>query len=148
MTLIHTAAVEPDFNGTQFAGMMRDLRNADKISFTFRFLTASTTLDVESIRTLETLSEMLEEGAFTGLEVLLVGFTDSIGDRVRNTQLAAARARVVRENLVAALPPDVADRAGLLPLSYGELLPLACNTDEEGRERNRRVEVWLRRPEP
>ncbi len=147
MTLIHTAAVEPDFNGNQYAGMMRDLRNADRVSFSFRFLTGSTTLDIDSIRNLEVLAGMLEAGDFGGLEVLLVGFTDSIGDRVRNTQLAAARARVVRENLLATLTPETAERARLLPLSYGELLPLSCNTDEIGREHNRRVEVWLRRPE-
>jgi phosphate transport system substrate-binding protein len=35
----------------------------------------------------------------------------------------------------------------LRPTSYGELLPLSCNEDEVGRERNRRVEVWLRLPD-
>ena len=76
-----------------------------------------------------------------------MGFADSIGDRGRNTQLAARRAQVVRENLVASLAPGIAERLQMLPLSFGELLPLSCNTDEVGRERNRRVEVWLRRPD-
>jgi outer membrane protein OmpA-like peptidoglycan-associated protein len=27
---------------------------------------------------------------------------------------------------------------------YGKDLPIASNSDEDGREKNRRVEVWLR----
>lgn len=147
IALIHTAAVEPDFNGLQYAGMMRDLRDADRLSISFRFLAGSTTLDVDSIRNLEALAARLEAGQFAGNEILLVGFADSIGDRGRNTQLAARRAQVVRDNLIASLAPDTADGLRMLPLSFGELLPLSCNTDEVGRERNRRVEVWLRRPD-
>ena len=145
-TLIHTAAVEPDFNGGQYARMMQDLRFADRVSISFRFLEGSTTLDIESIRNLEVLADRIASGAFEGQDILLVGLTDSFGDRVRNTQLAARRSEVVRENLLASLDPEVAERVTLVPLSYGELLPMACNTDESGRERNRRVEVWLRRP--
>jgi outer membrane protein OmpA-like peptidoglycan-associated protein len=26
---------------------------------------------------------------------------------------------------------------------YGELMPVACNDSETGREKNRRVEIWL-----
>ena len=45
------------------------------------------------------------------------------------------------------LPPEVAATAALTALSYGELLPLSCKEDEAGRERNRRVDVWLRMPD-
>ena len=147
MMLVHTAAVEPDFNGPQFSDMMQQLRGADRLSISFRFKVASSTLDVESIRNIEELAGRIEAGEFDGHEVLLVGFADSIGGRERNTALAQSRAQEVREILASALDPQTLQRVPLLPLSYGELLPLSCNDDSVGRARNRRVEVWLRLPD-
>ncbi|MEO0363045.1 MAG: phosphate ABC transporter substrate-binding/OmpA family protein, partial [Pseudomonadota bacterium] len=146
MMLVHTAAVEPDFDGNQYSDMMRELRGADRLSMSFRFNTGSSVLDVESIRNIEELAEEMEAGVYDGQEVLLVGFADSIGDRGRNTQLALARALSVQEILSNSLTPATRARLNLTPLSYGELLPLSCNGDEVGRARNRRVEVWLRVP--
>ncbi len=146
MALIHTAAVEPDFSGRQFTDMMRELRGADRLSVSFRFRSGSSTLDVESVRNVEELARRMEAGEFDGLEVLLVGFADAIGDRDRNTALAQARADEVARIIGGALTPATAARLNLTPVSFGELMPLSCNEDEVGRERNRRVEVWLRLP--
>ena len=147
MMLIHTAAVEPDFDGNQYSSMMSELRNADRLSISFRFQTGSSILDVESVRNLRELAGRMENGEFTGLEVMLVGFADSIGDRFRNTQLAERRALAVRDILARELSPATEQQLRLTPLSYGELLPLSCNTSDVGRARNRRVEVWLRVPD-
>lgn len=147
MMLIHTAAVEPDFNGPQYSEMMRQLRSADRLSTSFRFNPGSSVLDVESVRNVQDLANRLQSGEFEGLEVLLVGFADSIGDRVQNTRLAQSRANTVSDLLGRALPPAAASKANLRALSFGELLPLSCNTDDVGRARNRRVEVWLRLPQ-
>ena len=144
MMLVHTAAVEPDFDGAQYSDMMQQLRGADRLSVSFRFNTGSSVLDVESIRNVEELALRMEAGEFDGLEVLLVGFADSIGDRTRNTALAQNRADAVTRVLAQSMSAENAQR--VRPLSYGELLPLSCNDDEVGRERNRRVEVWLRLP--
>ncbi|MCK0119255.1 phosphate ABC transporter substrate-binding/OmpA family protein [Loktanella sp. F6476L] len=144
MMLVHTAAVEPDFDGAQYSDMMQQLRGADRLSTSFRFSSASSILDVESVRNVEELAEKMENGEFAGLEVLLVGFADSVGNRVQNTALAQNRAEAVRDVLAGSLS---AENAALVkPISYGELLPLSCNDGEVGRERNRRVEVWLRLP--
>jgi phosphate transport system substrate-binding protein len=147
MALIHTAAVEPDFSGRQFSDAMRELRGADRLSLSFRFEFGSATLDSESVKNVEALGRLIQDQDFEGLEVLLVGFADSVGDRDKNTALAQARADEVRDILVETLPADVVEKAKLIPLSYGELMPLSCNEDEAGRERNRRVEVWLRLPD-
>jgi phosphate transport system substrate-binding protein len=144
MMLVHTAAVEPDFNGAQYSDMMQQLRGADRLSVSFRFNTGSSNLDVESIRNVQELAVRMDAGEFDGFEVLLVGFADSIGERTRNTRLAQARADTIRGVLAQSLSSE--DAARLRPISYGELLPLSCNTSEVGRERNRRVEVWLRLP--
>jgi phosphate transport system substrate-binding protein len=142
--LVHTAAVEPDFDGAQYSDMMQQLRGADRLSVSFRFNTGSSTLDVESIRNIEELATRMEADEFEGMEVLLVGFADSVGERTRNTALAQNRAEAVREVLTASV--SAAKAQALQPISYGELLPLSCNDSDVGRERNRRVEVWLRLP--
>lgn len=147
MALIHTAAVGPDFSGRQFSEMMQDLRGADRLSLSFRFQFGSSTLDSESVKNVQDLARLIEAGDFAGLEVLLVGFADSIGNRDKNTALAKSRANEVRDILLEVLPAEIAKTAALIPLSYGELMPLSCNEDDVGRERNRRVEVWLRLPD-
>lgn len=147
MMLVHTAAVEPDFSGAQYSEMMRELRGADRLSISFRFNTGSAILDQESIRNVQELATRMDSGEFEGLEVLLVGFADSVGERGRNTALAKARADSVARILREALAGETASRLPVVPLSFGELLPLSCNDTEVGRERNRRVEVWLRVPE-
>lgn len=144
MMLVHTAAVEPDFDGAQYSDMMQQLRGADRLSVSFRFNTGSSVLDVESIRNVEELAERMQGGDFDGFELLLVGFADSVGERTRNTALAQNRANAVTSILAQSISSENAQR--LRPISYGELLPLSCNEDEAGRERNRRVEVWLRLP--
>ncbi len=146
MMLIHTAAVEPDFNGDQYSDMMRQLRGADRLSISFRFNPGSSSLDVESIRNVQELAARIDAGEFEGMEVLLVGFADSVGRRTRNTQLAQNRANTVRDILAQSVQSEAADAIQLSPLSFGELLPLSCNDQEVGRARNRRVEVWLRLP--
>ena len=146
MMLIHTAAVEPDFNGAQYSNMMAELRGADRLSVSFRFEFGSARLDVESVRNLQELSQRIIRGEFDGQDVLLVGFADSVGDQGKNTALAQRRAEAVRNIVAEQLPDDIENKVKLVPLSYGELLPLSCNTFDEGRARNRRVEVWLRVP--
>ena len=146
MMLIHTAAVEPDFDGNQYSEMMRELRSADRLSLSFRFQAGSSSLDVESVRAINELASRIEAGEFEGFEILLVGFADSVGDRLLNTRLAQNRANTVEGILTGALSQVSLAKQKLTPLSFGELLPLSCNDDEIGKARNRRVEVWLRLP--
>ncbi|MEO0760614.1 MAG: substrate-binding domain-containing protein, partial [Pseudomonadota bacterium] len=85
MALIHTAAVEPDFDGAEFASMMQELRYADRLSITFRFLPGSSTLDEASIESMKGLAKRLRTREFDGQEILLVGFADSVGPADRNS---------------------------------------------------------------
>lgn len=72
--------------------------------------------------------------------VLVAGHTDSVGQAEANQRLSLQRAAAVRDWL--------AQETGL-PLTrfaiqgYGATRPLAGNEDEEGRARNRRVEITL-----
>ena len=146
MMLIHTVASEPDFDPGLYVEMMRALRTAERLSISFRFTTGSSTLDVESERNLSRLAKRIEDGELNGFEVLLIGFADSIGEQQKNTELAQERADTVRAILAGALSNETIDRIRLDTLSFGELLPMSCNSSEVGRARNRRVEVWIRNP--
>lgn len=69
--------------------------------------------------------------------VTLVGHTDSSGDAAANLALSQARAAAVRDWLVArGIAPARLDAQGV-----GALAPRDTNATEEGRARNRRVEV-------
>lgn len=71
---------------------------------------------------------------------VLVGHTDASGGLAGNTALSRARAASVRERLIAeyAVPATQITAEGV-----GYLAPRASNQTEEGRARNRRVEVIL-----
>jgi hypothetical protein len=76
-------------------------------------------------------------------KVVLAGFADSAGTVIRNIALSLERANAVRQALLRKLgDPQYAkliDTRG-----FGPALPVACNENEAGRDKNRRVEVWLK----
>jgi phosphate transport system substrate-binding protein len=78
----------------------------------------------------------LHEG---GEHLLLAGFADNQGDSAANLAVSKKRADAVAALFVA---------RGLKPggvASFGAELPVADNSTEEGRERNRRVEVYIKK---
>lgn len=130
----------PDAAG---AGMLRDrlratIEGARRLSITFRFDFASTTLDNRARRDGTRLARYLRTTG-AGRRVLLLGFADSVGGFDANRRLserrAAEAAALLRANGV---PPD-----RIVTLGFGELLPVFCNDTDAGRAKNRRVEVWI-----
>lgn len=67
------------------------------------------------------------------------GHTDNVGDPESNKKLAAKRAKKVKEYLV----QQGVEEAKLTIIAEGAQNPIAGNDTEEGREKNRRVEVLL-----
>ena len=76
----------------------------------------------------------------SGSEVLLRGYTDSIGGAVYNAQLAMDRAKSVETYLRIKGLTD----GELIPLGYGLCCYVADNSTTDGREKNRRVEIYTR----
>jgi OOP family OmpA-OmpF porin len=76
--------------------------------------------------------------------IALVGHTDASGGLDSNILLSRRRASAVRARLVGAhgVPPAQLEAQGV-----GYLAPLAANTTEAGRQRNRRVEAVLLDPD-
>jgi OmpA-OmpF porin, OOP family len=93
----------------------------------------------ESAPTLEAIAQLLKEEP--GLEIFVVGHTDSSGALDHNMRLSAARARSVVSALTAK-HGIAGTRLGAH--GVGPLAPVAPNTTEAGREQNRRVELVAR----
>ena len=121
----------------------RDLATADRLSTTFRFTSGASQLDNKSLEDVSRMVEFLNSPEARARDVLVIGFTDDVGRFDLNERLALLRATSVRDALVAAIGGDVL--AGRIAVSsYGPLAPVGCNETAEGRESNRRVEIWLR----
>lgn len=74
---------------------------------------------------------------FPEKNLLIEGYTDSVGSDSTNQQLSERRAEAVR----AALTQRGIDNARMVTRGYGESFPVANNGSPEGRAMNRRVEV-------
>ena len=105
------------------------------MSLNFRFNQGNGDLDNKGQRDLLRLIDFIEQNP--GRRIVLMGFSDSSGAQASNRQLSYRRAKAVEKELVARGIAVMAVEA------YGELLPVANNNTNAGRERNRRVEVWV-----
>ena len=125
--------------------LIDDFRNGERLSATLRFEPASAQLDSGSVQSLLRLLQYLENNNVGSHQILLAGFTDTSGAFDQNRSLSFLRANAVRDALLAAsngsLKPDQ-----IVAKGFSELVPIACNDTELGRERNRRVEVCITRP--
>lgn len=120
-----------------------ELVTADRLSTTFRFESGSARLDSKSIEDLERMVDFLNSDAAIDRDITLIGFSDSVGRFDLNERLSFLRASGLRTALLET--PGGAELEDRISVSsYGPLAPVACNDSDEGREGNRRVEVWLR----
>jgi len=77
--------------------------------------------------------------AYPNVRMKVGGFTDNVGGADRNLQLSRDRANAVAAEMVRrGIPPD-----RLVAEGYGEQYPIADNSTEEGRARNRRVSMQV-----
>jgi outer membrane protein OmpA-like peptidoglycan-associated protein len=72
--------------------------------------------------------------------ILVAGYTDNVGDAAGNLKLSVARAGAVRDWLVDASGIPVTQFA---IQGYGDTRPIADNSGNDGRAKNRRVEITL-----
>lgn len=108
---------------------------AQRLSVNVRFAPGSENIDNKAQRDLYRLANYLE--ANPERRILLFGFTDSVGNEQINLNLSKTRADLVSKELM---------KFGIVPYKvegFGDAGPVASNENEEGRQRNRRVEVWI-----
>lgn len=125
----------------EMLGMMVDY---DRLSTTFRFRTGSSRLDERALLDMTRLATYLEDKP-EGTKVLFVGFTDTVGAFDSNRALSVRRAKQVMNQMVK-FTGNQLDNVEMAAAGFGEIAPSACNTAEEGRRINRRVEIWVSVP--
>ncbi|MBK5934598.1 OOP family OmpA-OmpF porin [Rhodovulum imhoffii] len=103
-----------------------------------RFVTGASGLEGEDFASLRALGEYMI--AHPEARIALVGHTDAVGGLRGNIALSRARAQAVRTWLLSRfdLPAARIEADGV-----GYLAPVASNKTEDGRSRNRRVEVVM-----
>lgn len=117
---------------------VKEVSGAGKLSLFFHFRPGDTQLDDKALADLDSLVELLANPSYQQRRLLVFGFSDNAGDVGRNLALSKDRAKAVAEQLqMRGITPSVVN-------GYGKDLPVASNSNEDGREKNRRVEVWLR----
>ncbi|KAB0520601.1 substrate-binding domain-containing protein [Pseudomonas extremorientalis] len=112
-------------------------RDAQRLTVNFRFEEGSASLDNKARQDLQRVVAYLKSHDKLDKQVTLVGFGDAKDDPQRAALLSKLRAMAVRRELVknAVVLRDI---RGL-----GAQMPVAANTADEGRIKNRRVEVWV-----
>jgi phosphate transport system substrate-binding protein len=131
---------DAEFKYPYMRDLVNDLKDARRLSVNFRFQRNSVALDDKARQDISRLARFLKGDAFKFKEILLVGFADNTGSFDANRAVASNRAASFK----AALAAEGIPVSQITVKAYGSLLPVACNTIEAGREKNRRVEVWVK----
>ncbi len=99
------------------------------------FVVDSATLTAEARATLDQVADAIKARPDVA-SMSVIGHTDSTGSEAYNKRLSEQRA-----NAVAAYLRSVGAKSRFITSGSGELQPIADNSTEEGRARNRRVEL-------
>jgi outer membrane protein OmpA-like peptidoglycan-associated protein len=101
----------------------------------FNFDNDKATLHPEALATLDRAAVALKE--WGDVKVEIAGYTDSRSTNQHNMKLSQRRAEAVRDYLIS----KGVDADRLTAKGYGDSRPIADNDTEEGRLKNRRVEL-------
>ena len=112
-------------------------RDAQRLSVNFRFEEGSASLDNKARQDVQRVVSYIKSHNQLDKQVTLVGFGDAKNDPQRAALLSKLRAMAVRRELVknGVVLRDIR--------GFGAQMPVATNTADEGRIKNRRVEVWV-----
>ncbi|WLH33699.1 phosphate ABC transporter substrate-binding/OmpA family protein [Pseudomonas sp. FP2196] len=112
-------------------------RHAQRLTVNFRFEEGSANLDNKARQDLARVLDYIKRQNKTDRTVTLIGFGDAKDDPARADLLSKLRAMAVRRELV---------KNGVVlreVRGFGAQMPVAANSADEGRIKNRRVEVWV-----
>lgn len=131
-----TVVVKESMKQDVTASDMLDALNRDgRIALYINFDTGKSTIKPESDLIIQQIVQLLLVNP--GLTISVEGHTDNVGDPKSNKTLSDGRAKAV----VAAIVAHGVDAKRLRAVGHGQDRPVADNKTEEGRAKNRRVEL-------
>lgn len=109
-------------------------RSGQSVALNLFFDYDKSELKTESLPELRTVAEVASKNKY---KINLLGYTDNAGNTPYNQTLSQQRADAARKALI----EMGVDAARITATGYGETKPVASNDTEEGRAKNRRVEI-------
>jgi phosphate transport system substrate-binding protein len=129
--LVGTVAALPEYANL--------LRTTDKVDFAVHFRPDSGILDDKANVDLGRLVPLLKTDRHRARKVFVAGFADNTGEPDYSIFLSTKRAQNVAA-LLTSQGVTVAQTFG-----FGQVAPVGDNATREGREKNRRVEIFMAR---
>ncbi|MEN7546424.1 OmpA family protein [Rapidithrix thailandica] len=127
------AAMEP---GDLFAdNLLKELNQKGSFSLYFNFKSGTAQLPPDAETNITTIAEVLLKNP--DLKISIEGHTDNVGSAEMNKRLSEQRANSVMHALI----KKGVGAERLKAIGWGDEKPLASNTEESGRQKNRRVEL-------
>jgi hypothetical protein len=132
LTIIAREAMK---QGVTYGGMLDTLNSEGHIALYLNFDTGKAVVKPEFQDVIDQIAAMMKDNP--ALTIAVEGHTDNVGDARKNKALSEDRARAV----AAAIVKKGVDTKRLTAAGFGQEKPIADNGTEEGKARNRRVEL-------
>jgi phosphate transport system substrate-binding protein len=116
---------------------LQTLKDARRLSITFRFAVGQTSVDSRSAMEFDRLARW-SQSAGAGRQIILVGFSSTDGDYAGNVSLSRRRAAEIEAGV---------KRLGVAntkSIGVGPIDQVVCEADAASANLNRRVEVWVK----
>jgi OOP family OmpA-OmpF porin len=115
--------------------MFKEISASGHIALYINFETGKAEIKPESQKTVEQIVQMLKDNA--ALKVSIEGHTDNAGNAASNQTLSENRAKAILNAIIA----KGIDKGRLTSKGWGQTKPVDDNGTEEGKAKNRRVEI-------
>ena len=132
LTIIEKGEVEQEITAN---AILKELNETGKAILYINFDSGKSTIKKESMPVVEQIIEMMKQAP--DIKISVEGHTDSDGSNESNLKLSEARAQAV----VDAIIKGGIDASRLSSAGFGEEKPIADNNTDEGKAKNRRVEL-------
>jgi OOP family OmpA-OmpF porin len=137
INIVEVKPMETGMVAVDAAALASDIGSSGHVAvYGIYFDTGKADLKPESEPTLQEIAKLLKEN--TALKLHVVGHTDNVGALAMNMDLSKRRAVAVMEELIS---KHRISAGRLNAEGVGPLAPVASNDSEEGRAKNRRVEL-------
>lgn len=117
-------------------GFAAQVNSTGRVSvYGINFDTGKATIRPDSEPVLSEVAKMLQANAAWAM--LVAGHTDNVGAKEMNLTLSRQRA----ESVIAWMAAHGVDKSRLVAAGFGDTRPVAPNTDDAGKQKNRRVDL-------